>query len=65
VVSQSLMTDHAMAGAKAIVEIFRPCLRDEEVKEAFGMVYEALKATLISYEEKADRMCRRVKPSKN
>ncbi|MCE9565752.1 MAG: hypothetical protein K8U57_27320 [Planctomycetes bacterium] len=63
--SQSLISDHAMALAKVILEMIAPCLREEEQKDAFKMIYEACAATLNSFEEKADRMHRRVKPSNN
>jgi hypothetical protein len=63
--SQSLISDHAMALAKVIHEMVAPCLREEEQREAFRMIYEAAKATLLSYEKKADRMVRQVKPSAN
>ncbi len=63
--SASLIHDHAMALATAILEIVSPCLREEERKDAFGMFYDASKAALTHYEEKSDRMQRRVKPSNN
>jgi dsDNA-binding SOS-regulon protein len=63
--SQSLITDHAMALAQAILDIVAPCLREEEHREAFGMFFDAAKEVLLRYEEKAQRMYRRVKPSAN
>ena len=63
--SQSLITDHAMALGKTIIDIVAPCLREEERKEAFCLFVEAAKGMLLSYEEKAERMARRVKPSSN
>lgn len=63
--SQSLLTDHALALTKAVLDIVAPCLREDERREAFAMFFEAAKATLLSYEEKADRMPRRVNPSAN
>ena len=62
---QYLMMDHSLALAAVIIEIFRPCLREEEIVEARGMVIEACKAAFISYEEKTARAVKRVKPSKN
>ena len=50
----SLISDHAVALAKVVVEMFN--LRPEEEREAFQMVYEACAAMLQSYEEKAARM---------
>ena len=64
-ISQSLITDHAMALGKAILEMVSPCLREEEQKEAFAMFVEAAKGMLLSYESKMDRLYRRVKPSAN
>ncbi len=58
-----LLTDHAIAMARAVVEIFN--LRPEEEAEAFSRIYEACKAGLISYEEKSGRMFRRIKPGRN
>jgi len=63
--SDSLINDHAIALAVSIMEIVEPCLREEEVREVFGLFYEACKAALTYYEEKADRMQRRLKPSRN
>lgn len=63
--SQSLMTDHAMALAAAILEIVSPALREEDKREAFNLFVEAAKAMLLSFEEKSERMTRRVKPSAN
>jgi len=54
-----------MALAKVILEMIAPCLRPEEQREAFRMIYESTIATLSSYEKLADRMRRRVKPSLN
>jgi hypothetical protein len=60
-----LIHDHAMAGASAATNIVAPCLRDEEKREAFNLFYEAIKATLLSYEEQVSRMRRRIEPSEN
>ncbi|MBN9120389.1 MAG: hypothetical protein J0I06_14735 [Planctomycetes bacterium] len=54
-----------MALGQAILDIVAPCLRPEEQRDAFEMFVTAAKAVLDSYEEKADRMRRRVKPSAN
>lgn len=58
-----LINDHSIALARAVVEMSN--LRPEERTEAFGMCYAAAKAAFESYEEKTERMQRRVKPSKN
>ena len=63
--SDSLINDHAIALAVSIMEIVEPCLREEEVREAFGLFYEACKAALTHFEEKSDRMQRWLKPSRN
>jgi hypothetical protein len=63
--SQSLLHDHAFALATAILDMVAPCLREEEKREAFEMFYTAAKAAFESYETCADRMERRVRPSKN
>ncbi len=64
-ISQHLIHDHAMALAKAILDIIAPCLREEEQREAFGQFYEACKAGFMHYEERADRMMRRLRPLEN
>ena len=61
--SESLTMDHAIALAQAVVEMVN--LRPEEQKELFGMVVQAARAMLLSYEEKADRMHRRIHPGIN
>ena len=55
-----MITDHAMALARAILEIVAPCLREEEKVEAFGMFFEASKAGLEHYEASAERMRKRL-----
>jgi hypothetical protein len=61
----ALIHDHAMAAATAVLAIFAPLLREEEQREAFGMVYTAIKAAFEHYETAADRRERRLRPSKN
>jgi hypothetical protein len=63
--SESLKHDHAMAMARAVMDIVSPCIREEEKRDAFDLFYEACKAGLQSYEMHADRMRRRVEPGKN
>jgi hypothetical protein len=41
-----LAHDACFAGAHAVLEIFSCLLRPEEQNEAFGRVYETLRATL-------------------
>ena len=54
-----------MALASAILEIVGPCLREQEKREAFNMFVEAAQAALEHYEDRADRMQRRVQPGRN
>ena len=61
--SDSLVHDHACAIAAAILEVFN--LRDEEKRDAFAEVYVRVQAGLVHYEEKAERMHRRIHPSRN
>jgi hypothetical protein len=63
--SDSLKHDHAMAMARAVLEIVAPCIREEERREAFNLFYEACKAGLEHYELKADRIRKRLMPGKN
>jgi len=57
-----LVTDTAMELSRVIVGIFAPCLREEEQQVALSEVYEAVKAALLKYEERADRAHKRVNP---
>lgn len=63
--SQSLVHDHAMQLAGAVLGIVAPCLREEERREAFELVYAGAVQALKRYEVKADRLTRRVRPSAN
>jgi hypothetical protein len=61
--SDSLIHDSAWAAAASVVEVFASLLREEEQRRAvFEEVYTRLKAALVRYEEKADRLAKRVKP---
>jgi len=62
-VAAFLINDHAMALAKVIAGMLN--LNAEEHKEAFCKICKACKASFVIYEEKSDRMYRRVKPSSN
>lgn len=61
----SLKHDHAVATATSILEVFEPCLRDEEKRDAFVEIYERIKACLECYDQHADRMRNLLKPSSN
>jgi hypothetical protein len=62
---QFLQHDAAVAMAKAIVEIFRPLLRPEEVRDAIDEVYAAVKAGLQAYDLRRAHIQRRLKPMSN
>jgi hypothetical protein len=61
--AQFLISDHAMSLAKVIAGMFH--LNPAEEKEAFCMICEACKAAFVKYEEKADRMHKRVNPGRD
>lgn len=61
----SLIHDVSWATALHIVEVFAPCLREEEKREAFVEVYARVKAGLECYEVQAARRESRLKPSVN
>jgi hypothetical protein len=61
--AQFLIHDHAMMLAKAIAGMLR--LNPQVQKDAFSRICEAFKAAFASYEEKADRMHRRVNPGRH
>jgi hypothetical protein len=62
---QYLRHDSAWAMARAIVEIFRPVLRPEEVRDAIDEVYATVKAGLVAYEAQRDHMLKRLNPLNN
>jgi len=62
---QYLITDHSHALAAAVIEMVKPALREEELAELRGMLIEAAKGMLLSYEGKMSRVVRRLKPSDN
>ena len=63
--SDSLIHDVAWATALHIVEIFAPCLRDEEKHDAFSEVYAAVKAGLACFRLKENRRQNRLRPGSN
>jgi len=63
--SESVRHDHAWAGAKSVLAVFAPLLREEEEPEAFAEVYARLRALLECYDIQTDRMLRRMKPGRN
>jgi hypothetical protein len=60
VTSASLKHDHAWQIAAAVVEVFASLLRDEEKVDAFREVYQCVRQGLEKYEERADRLRRRL-----
>jgi hypothetical protein len=62
---QYLRHDAAWAMTRAIVEIFCPLLRPEEVRDAFDEVYATVKAGLSAYEAQHDHVLKRLKPLNN
>ncbi len=55
--------DVAWATALRILEVFN--LRDEEKNEAFGMIYEHVKAGMLAYDKELRGMLRRLRPMEN
>lgn len=62
---QFLQHDAAVAMAKAIVEIFRPLLRQEEYRDAIDEVYAAVTAGLRAYDLRRAQIQKRLKPMGN
>ncbi len=60
-----LRHDVAWTTATHILEVFAPCLREEEQREAFAEIYARVQAGLECFEIQAERMQRRLKPSSN
>jgi hypothetical protein len=63
--SDSKKHDVAWEGAKDIVDVFAPLLREEEKHDAFAEVYTRLRALLAAYDRQADWLLRRMNPSGN
>jgi hypothetical protein len=60
-----LIHDVSWAASTHIVEIFAPCLREEQQREAFAEVYVRIKAAIECFEIQAERLYRRMKPGRN
>lgn len=60
-----LIHDSAWAGSIHVIEIFKNLLRPEEQKDAFGEVYEALRALLETHQLMLERERQRLGPSRN
>jgi hypothetical protein len=63
--NQGLMHDTALAMAQAILDLVKPCLREEERLEAFSEFYIACKAGLEAFCIQQDRMRQRFSPNNN
>jgi hypothetical protein len=62
----SLRHDCAWAGARSLVEIVVPCLREEERRDAFEEFYRVCAAMIEAYEQQMQREAARLcKPSRN
>ncbi len=60
---QRLQHDVAWATAMHILDVFN--LRDEEKNEAFGLIYERVKAGLLAYDKETKDLLHRLKPLTN
>lgn len=60
---QYLITDHSHALAAVIIEMVRPAFREEELAELRGMLVEAVRGAIVSYEEKVARVASRIRPA--
>jgi len=63
--NDQLIHDVAWATSQHIVEVFAPCLREEEQPDAFAEVYARLKACLETFEIESNRREQRLHPSQN
>jgi hypothetical protein len=57
---ERLRHDVAWATTLHILEVFN--FRDEERNEAFGLIYERVKAGLLAYDQQTQDLLRRLKP---
>lgn len=63
--TERLKHDTAWVLSHSILEIFAPCLREEEQREAFAEVYVRIKAGLEALCIQEERQAQRLSPSKN
>lgn len=63
--SNSLMSDHAIALARASLDVVAPGLGEMERRRMFDLLFRAALAMLESYEAQADLMRRRMNPRGN
>jgi hypothetical protein len=60
-----LQHDAAEAMAHALLDLVKPCLREEEFRDAFDEFYAVCRARIEAYELQIDRMRRRLNPMKD
>lgn len=60
--NQRLRDEHARALARALVEIIRPCLREEEIGEAFNEFLSLCQGGLQDYARAVLLMRKRLRP---
>jgi len=63
--NQRLIHDVAFATSRSILDVFAPCLREEEQREAFAEIYNRVKAGLELYELSNNHMESRLHPGRN
>jgi hypothetical protein len=57
--------DVAWVAALEILELFLPLLREEERRDAFGEIYDRLKAALHAYDKENKSLLHRLRPMSN
>jgi hypothetical protein len=63
--NQRLVHDAAEAMAHALLDVVKPCIREEEWRDAVSEFYAVCKAGLEAYELRVDRMQKRLRPLDN
>jgi hypothetical protein len=63
--NQRLKHDAVMAMATACLDLIKPCLRDEEWRDAFEGFSAICTAGIEAYEIQKQRMLERLNPTKN
>lgn len=57
--------DAAFEMAKAMLNVVKNCIREDEHRDAFSEFYAICKVGIESYEMQRERMMQRLHPSKN
>jgi hypothetical protein len=65
VANDRLIHDAAFDLSRKILEVFAPCLREEERRDAFAEIFDRVKAAIERFEVQSDRMARRLHPGRN